>query len=243
MFFLVCNQMERGVLAIFGGINQDSAKSIKSFVNYYNIPFITWNNPSYKTSDKYLDDNDNEFEMSEIKSLSESEDYDDINYNIEREAKIKQAKLQEKEGLRNYLINMHPEMSSLLVSIIKYNRHKTIYYLYDHIGALDRFQSLLDYQMRETDFLTNILARRINTLSDGIDLLRRLESEFKLDIKPKSPLPNPTTSEITIMIDFEVKENMVAFLSQIKKLGIKKIHFHYVLVTLVGHLLVFVFKI
>jgi len=229
--------MERGVLAIFGGVSQASAKTIKSFVNYYNIPFITWNNPSYKASEHYLDDNDNEYEANNPTQDEEkdSDEYNESEYYVVEPPETTNkpvVKAPEKENKINYLLNMHPELSSVLVSIIKYNRHKTVYYLYDHFTALDRLQSLLDYQMRETDFITNILPRKIVDMTDGVDFLRMLEDEFVI-VKNEPSMPRSQKgNEITVMIDFEDKENYVKFLSQIKRLGIKKIHFHYVLVTL-----------
>jgi len=231
----VCNQMERGVLAIFGGVSQQSAKTIKSFVNHYNIPFITWNNPSYKTSENYLDDNDNEYEAN---NPTKDDDSDNQNEESEYYAEPSETttssvlKTAESEKKVNYLLNIHPELSSVLVSIIKYNRHKTVYYFYDHLTALDRLQSLLDYQMRETDFITNILPQKIIDLTDGIDFLRILEDEFVIEKNDQPIPPTQKMNEITVMIDFEDKDNYVKFLSQIKRLGIKKIHFHYVLVTL-----------
>lgn len=119
--------MERGVLAIFGGISEKSVKAVQSFVNYHQIPFITWNNPSYE-------------------DLERENDYDVYSYNVEYnkdpiifrndefdyQEQTGNAIKQQTFNNTNYLINMHPDISAVLVSLIKYNRHKTIYYLYNH---------------------------------------------------------------------------------------------------------------
>lgn len=34
--------MSRGVLAIFGDLRRDSLETIKSYTNFYEIPYITW---------------------------------------------------------------------------------------------------------------------------------------------------------------------------------------------------------
>lgn len=88
--------------------------------------------------------------------------------------------------------------------------------------------------MRETDFLTNILARRISQLSDGIDLLRTLEQDFRFEKSvPSSSGFGNKNNEMTVMVDFANKDDYVKFLGKIKSLGIKKIRFHYILVSLV----------
>lgn len=34
--------MSRGVLAIFGDLKRDSLETIRSYTNFYDIPYITW---------------------------------------------------------------------------------------------------------------------------------------------------------------------------------------------------------
>ena len=94
--------------------------------------------------------------------------------------------------------------------------------------------------MKETDFVTNIFPRKISKISDGIDLLRTLEAGFLSDesilsISPFAPIKS--NSEMTMMIDFFNKDDYTVFLGQIKNLGIKKIKFNYVLVTLVNSII------
>lgn len=42
------------------------------------------------------------------------------------------------------------------------------------------------------------------------------------------------TNEMTMMIDMDKKEDYIKFLSQVKNLGIIKMKFHYILITLVS---------
>ena len=160
-FLLVCNQMERGVLAIFGGISDKSAKAVQSFVNFHQIPFITWNNPSYRNNNLKDNEMDSDYEMDNFNEDDDNKDPIVFRKDQDFTQNVVDNKQADSLNETNYLINMHPDISSVLVSLIKYNRYKTIYYLYNHEAALNRLQELLDYQMKETDFLTNILARRI----------------------------------------------------------------------------------
>ncbi len=140
--------MERGTLAIFGGISSASSKSIKSFVNFYNIPFITWNEPSYKLYDNYLEENDNNKytdESSTTKSSVQSEYEQNLESIDNVLTKNKDTQINSKANNdndsnfkmnSNFLINMHPEISPVLISFVKYNRHRIIYYLYNHESGL-----------------------------------------------------------------------------------------------------------
>ena len=118
--------MERGVLAIFGGISEASSRSLQSFVNFYNIPFFAWNSPTYKTTETYLDENDNEYDLNG-KFEQQMEE-------LVASPKANQDSIEnvEPKEENNYFINMHPEIAPVLISLIKYNRHKTIYYMYNH---------------------------------------------------------------------------------------------------------------
>jgi hypothetical protein len=131
--------MERGVLAIFGGIPEESVESIKSFVNFHHVPFIAWNNPPYESEGADVSDEE-DTEIREFDTDEESE---------ETELARKRAKattLAAKTNIPNssqetvaqahsYFLNMYPEISSVLISIIKYDRHKTVYYLYDDVSG------------------------------------------------------------------------------------------------------------
>ena len=135
----ICNQMDRGVLAIFGGISQASAKSIKSFVDYHNVPFITWSNPSYKNTEDILDDNQNQAEYLNNQFILSDNKQNSIEENDATKSKPNTKKQPIKHQTKSFLFNMHPDISPVLISIIKYNQHKTIYYLYDEITGKPLF--------------------------------------------------------------------------------------------------------
>jgi len=137
----VCNQMSRGVLAIFGETNMFTAESIKSFVNHYNIPFFTW---TYPTSDLIPNDSKEEAFL-----LDEENDYDD-------DEETQKIKMKNKTPQTSYLFNMYPSLTGLLISLLKYHKWKNIYYIYDNDEALIRIQAMLDYQTRDNDYVTNI---------------------------------------------------------------------------------------
>ena len=115
--------MEKGVLAIFSEISFNNYDSVNTFVNYYNIPFLTWSYPN--RNEENLD-----------KKLS-------AEYN--------------ETSNENFLLNMHPNLAPILISLVKYNRWEVLYYFYDSDEALNRLEGLFDYQMKEIDFVTNIL--------------------------------------------------------------------------------------
>jgi hypothetical protein len=37
--------MKRGVLAVFGSMNSETANTLISFTNSYHLPFLTWSHP------------------------------------------------------------------------------------------------------------------------------------------------------------------------------------------------------
>lgn len=125
--------MERGVLAIFAESNIPSSESLSSFVNFYNIPFFTWSYPNKKNEEL----NDKKFEAESTSSHDAlTTDYSQDYYLTSTKPKIddQKASQQEEEDSNevNFLLNMHPSYTSVLISLIKYNRWQTIYYLYNH---------------------------------------------------------------------------------------------------------------
>jgi hypothetical protein len=137
--------MSRGVLALFGGLNLSSYNSIKSFVDFYNIPFFTWSYPLYENDVYYLknvytkqydfnnneydlDKNDkNEYDLPNLSDASRNQNddlYNNLNVENKKNSQFESKKL-------NYLVNMHPEITPVLISLVKYNRWKTVYYLYN----------------------------------------------------------------------------------------------------------------
>ena len=101
------------------------------------------------------------------------------------------------------------------------------------IQALDRLQSILDYQVAETDFISDILPRKVSQISEGIDLIRALENDYVEDKGGASKTYAIKDNEITVMIDFSNQEDAISLLSRVKGLGVKKLLIHFVLVTLV----------
>jgi len=141
----VCNQMSRGVLALFGETNMFTAESIKSFVNHYNIPFFTW---TYPNSDLILSKEEKEENLAIENENANNEDGEDE----ENKKKLIETKMPE----ASYLFNMYPSLTGLLISLLKYYKWENIYYIYDNDEALIRAQAMLDYQTRDKDYVTNI---------------------------------------------------------------------------------------
>lgn len=89
--------------------------------------------------------------------------------------------------------------------------------------------------MREKDFVTNILVRRIEKVSDAVDLVRSLEEKFFIQDAPLSSSifsRSVVSNEMTLMIDLDRKEDFIRFLSQVRNLGIIKLKFHYIFISL-----------
>jgi hypothetical protein len=117
--------MERGALAIFGEADLSTSNSLRSFVNYYNVPFFTWSYPTL-----------NDFNADHIEKKSELETEANENYeNRFKKLEINKARKNSDDAL-NFLLNMHPSFTPVLVSLIKYNRWQTVYYVYDHDEGL-----------------------------------------------------------------------------------------------------------
>lgn len=146
----LCNQMKRGVLGIFGETNMFTLDSVKSFVTYYNVPFYTW---SYPNSDSSSINQELSTTTTKI-----TDDDDDENYTGLSDDEIMKKKQNKKKKSPDisYLFNMYPTLSELLVSLLKYHKWENIFYIYDNDEALIRIQSMLEYQTRDKDFVTNI---------------------------------------------------------------------------------------
>ena len=119
--------MERGALAIFGEADLATSNSLRSFVNYYNVPFFTWSYPAF-----------NDFNVDYIEKKSDLETVVNDNYESSNKAKkLETNKIIKNSGdALNFLLNMHPSFTPALVSLIKYNRWQTVYYIYDHDEGL-----------------------------------------------------------------------------------------------------------
>lgn len=115
--------MSKGVLAIFGQTSFSSAKTIESYANQYNLPFININHPKNifnpENEEKNTNINYNHFKPTASENLKSNSIKND---------KINQV----------YQMFMHPNLVPLLISLTKYHRWKNVYYLYNnHEGELN----------------------------------------------------------------------------------------------------------
>lgn len=110
--------MSKGVLAIFGQTTLASSESIRSFSNLYKIPFISLSHPVYTKND--------------IENQKISADFNDPVISDSSSISKENSTQNESKKSENFQINMHPDMVPLLVSLVKYNRWKSVYYIYNH---------------------------------------------------------------------------------------------------------------
>jgi hypothetical protein len=137
--------MSRGVLAIFGYTSASAAEAIKSYADFYQVPYISLASAVYKTSLVNEDSDDSDFNniMSEnsydssnnTAFIEDDQTVIESNENLEYEMTTTQS-INKNVHLKNFQINMHPDIIPLLVSLIKYNRWKTIFYLYNNDEGL-----------------------------------------------------------------------------------------------------------
>lgn len=121
--------MAKGVLAVFSNINTASYETLKSFANFYEIPFITMTHPVhvYNYLSGEQDINEDEASFPAIDSFADK--------NPQSSTAQNQAKFENRhdgKSTEDFVLTMHPDLVPLLVSMIKYNRWKNIYYVYDN---------------------------------------------------------------------------------------------------------------
>jgi hypothetical protein len=102
----VCQQMSRGVLALFGPISIESSNALKIFTNSYHLPYITWSSLPAVIEDTY---------KVEYQRQAESQSHFNTKPN----------------DINAYQISMRPDISPLLIYLIKLTRWPKIYYLYN----------------------------------------------------------------------------------------------------------------
>ena len=92
--------MERGALAIFGEADLATSNSLRSFVNYYNVPFFTWSYPAF-----------NDFNVDYIEKKSDLETVVNDNYESSNKAKklyylpwFKRSRTLNKQPCSKYLV-------------------------------------------------------------------------------------------------------------------------------------------
>lgn len=76
------------------------------------------------------------------------------------------------EIVQNYQLYMHPDLSPVLISLIKQYKWRKVFYLYDHDDALKRIESIFSYQTDENDFTTQLNVRKITSLENCVDILK-----------------------------------------------------------------------
>ncbi|CAF0748574.1 unnamed protein product [Brachionus calyciflorus] len=223
----VCNQMSKGILAIFGQTSHSLTEAIKSYTNRYKIPFISITHPRHKLDDKIQNSNQFNLDLVQNENKLSSSENSDLNNSIKNDQEII-------NNTQNFQIKMHPDMVPLLVSLIKYHQWKSIYYLYNNEEALTRLEGLLGYQMRETDFVTNILARKIENDIEWRNILKSIEDQIlssQQRITPSLTLKQ-NTFDVTVMVDLDSKDDYLNFLNQVKFMGNNKVKYHFLLVNM-----------
>ena len=139
--------MEKGVLGIFGFTGAASAHTLKTYANLYKYPFISISPP---TNNRYeqirkkksvFNEFENEFQEDERQLNSR-----DVENAVENENNYDPSNSKEMAAQKNsnffestnnsevedYQVNMFPDMIPLLVSLLKYNRWKSVYYFYNY---------------------------------------------------------------------------------------------------------------
>lgn len=178
--------MSKGVLAIFSYSNTFTQNSIDSMLNSYRVPFISVMHPFNNEAPATLNQVEHGANKDESSHVIESilgkhainEVIGSVTTTPEQQAKSSTDQKEaddagnERPKSPNSHLSIHPDMTPLLVSLIKYSRWSSIYYVYNHKEGLNRLEGLLNFQMKETDFVTDILARKIDHIDESINLLK-----------------------------------------------------------------------
>jgi hypothetical protein len=256
-FFLVCQQISRGVVAIFGPTNLATLDMLNSLTNFYNIPFISWsyldrvklesqqsiiNTKSTKTVKKrnaysrprIMSD----FNQNYYNNEDHFEDYDEFEYNNDENGSIiEQENDYPAENVKSSLthnrlpfqIYMRPDLAPALISLIDFYDWHTIYYIYNYQQAITNMEKLFEQQNNDPKFLFRMLVRRASETLNFRDMLRAIEAANDHYYNPNTQL----NEKIIMVIDLDSKESYTHFLNQIKDLGMTKAKYSYVLATLV----------
>lgn len=264
--------MSRGVLAIFSNIETSSYETLRAFTSHHEIPFVTMTHPIHEYTYASDNDNDNESDRSVIDPTLPSfgpESSDDGSFiqhsSVWQDDERKDAR-HDSNGARtmggatsqigsshanhankeSFLLNMHPDMVPLLVSMIKYNRWRNIYYVYDYDEALNRLEGLFEFQIKDTDFHTNIHVRKLDDVSNVASMRKTLKPISQLKDGGDGgagggsggsgvydPYKRNQKNEITVFLDLSSTENYAQFLQQVKNMGMNTPKYHYFLITLV----------
>jgi hypothetical protein len=228
--------MNRGILGLFGHIDSDSDNALRAITNLYQMPFITWAPPIYKYTKSEINHSKLNKKQQDQQNRDEEWFSDDVaDYHSPHVSPNKYSSQYNYDHIgtetdndnQYYQINMYPDLVPVIVSLIKYNRWDRVYFFYNHNDALSHLEGLLDYQMKETDFVTNIIVRKIDNPSNCSSVFRSIENVLLKNVIAEDGL------KATIFVHLDSKESYIQFINQIKKFGSTKIRYHFVLITLV----------
>ena len=90
--------------------------------------------------------------------------------------------------------------------------------------------ALVAYQIKNPNFVQNILIRRLLNIKNCRDLLRSIE--FTLT-NPSDEFTTKKLKDVVIIVDLDTNENYNYFFELVKDLGMTKFNYHYVLTSLV----------
>ncbi len=140
--------MKRGVLAIFGSMNSETANTLITFTNAYHLPFLTWSYPIYTAS------------MNDQQESHNYQLYTHPDISAVLIATIKYYKWNKVFYLYNH------DDGNLILSLLELE----LYFL--TIQALKTIGSLLSYQTESNDFTTELLVRKFTSIEDCDSLLK-----------------------------------------------------------------------
>ena len=110
--FTVCQQIPRGVLAVFGQLTKKSFHIIKSFTNSYSLPFITWSKPIEPDESRVLRLKEDRMTNENVQESHFSENNHEKN--------------------KNFQLFLQPNLGSTLISLIKQSGWDKVYYVYNY---------------------------------------------------------------------------------------------------------------
>ena len=145
--------MGNGVLAIFGYTSASSSYTLQTYSNLYKYPFISMSSPTYKFYEqlggKKNSKEENEFFSDEMENQSQFKNDEDEIVSVSNDESSELSRLtnlnnRDESGLEveEYQINMAPDMIPILVSLLKYNRWKRVYYLYNYQEGSNHFKAI-----------------------------------------------------------------------------------------------------
>lgn len=161
LFVAVCQQMSRGVLAIFGTTSWSSVNVLNSFTSYYGVPFISWSHlartrmPAYKllTDNSSIHGNKkfNRFhrELSDYSFVPGSQraraarssfdmenEYDVVDYSSNDELLMESLEVDDQDGnLKDNSptqLYLRPDLALAMIELISSYGWTNIYYIYNH---------------------------------------------------------------------------------------------------------------